>query len=84
MPQTTIIRKLTRKELSQCDPMLLNPDQNIEHNLAEGIDDLMPDPDDIPSGFNVNGTLRPDIMESDAQCLAEHDLLCKKVLELRK
>lgn len=75
--------KITRKELRHADPLLRNPDLNIEHNLAEGIDDMVPDPDDVPSGFNADGTIRPDLMEADANCLAEQNLLRVKILNLR-
>lgn len=78
------LHPLTKKDLCTCDPMLLSPDQNIEHNVAEGIDDMTPDPDDVPSGFTIRGTQRPDVLEADAQGLVEKDLLRLKIMSLRK
>lgn len=55
--------QLTVKELEHDFPNLLPPTENVEENLARGTAGLVPDPDDVPGGFNLNGTARPDMEE---------------------
>lgn len=75
---------MSHKKFCTVDPMLETPKQNVELNLAEGIEEMMPDPDDVPGGFSITGNAMPDITEADASCLAEQNLLRVKILSLRK
>ncbi len=60
------ISHVKRKIIKKIDPLLEKPTENIEKNLAEGIDDMIPDPNDIPGGFLPDLTPRPDLEEADA------------------
>ncbi len=63
----------TVKELEHDFPSLLPPTENIEENLARGTAGGVPDPDDIPGGFNMNGTQRPDMEEAEAEAEQEFE-----------
>ena len=76
--------KITHQEFRTIDPMLQTPEQNVEHNLAQGIEEMVPDPDDVPGGFSIRGSPMPDITEADVSCLTEQNLIRVKILSLRK
>lgn len=58
---------IDKKKISHIDPMLGKPTDDIEQNLAEGIDEMIPDSDDIPGGVKPDLTPMPDLEEVDAQ-----------------
>lgn len=62
---------LNKKEVVDINPWLEKPTDDIEQNLAEGIDEVVPDPDDVPGGVNPDLTSRPDLAEATMQALLE-------------
>lgn len=62
---------INKEEIKKIDPMLKCPTQDIVQNLAEGIDEMVPDPDDVPGGTDANLTFRPDLEEADVTALLQ-------------
>lgn len=58
----------------QTDADIIPPSPNREENLAKGVDEMVPDPDDIPGGTNPNGSLRPDLEQADAEDLPTENI----------
>lgn len=65
--------QLMVEKLEHNFPNLLSPTENVKENLARGTAGLVSDPDDIPGGFNLDGTARPDMEESDAEVEQESE-----------
>lgn len=59
------------EEIKKIDPLLHCPSQNLEQNLADGIEELVPDPDDIPGGPDAWLTQQPNIEEADLTALLQ-------------
>lgn len=64
---------IDKKEITKIDPMLGKPTDDIEQNVAKGIDEIVPDPDDVPGGVKPDLTLMPDLTEADAEALVEEE-----------
>ncbi len=62
------IAHINKKEIMSIDPKATD---DIEQNLAVGMDEIIPDPDDIPGGLNPDLTLRPDVTKAEWQALLE-------------
>lgn len=66
--------KATVEEIKKIDPLLHYPSQNLEQNLADGIEEIVPDPDDIPGGTDANLVTQPNLEEADLAALLQFQL----------
>lgn len=51
----------------QTDADIIPHSPKREENLAKGVDEMMPDPDDMPGGTNPGGASRPGLEEADVE-----------------
>lgn len=55
----------TKKHEVEQENATLSPSQSVEDNLAKGVDEEIPDPDDIPGGLTSSLQSRPNLMDAD-------------------
>lgn len=66
-----------KQQVKNENPFLGKPTQDVEHNISVGIDDEIPDPDDVPGGLESNLqqniSQRPDLEQADNEARQESE-----------
>lgn len=63
--------KESKEKLVKINPLLQKPTQDILTNVTRGDGDMIPDPDNIPGGYNPDGSPRLTILGAIAEAKLE-------------